>query len=616
MRIRALLLLLVGTAPVLAQTTEIVRIEADGTALSAVLHARGFDVLHGSYSGRPGGVELGVSPQEKAQLVDEGYALEVLSVGRPLREILAERQDEGEDAIPVGYPDLAGIYAGMTAAAANYPAICQTVDLTATYGTPPTAEGRHMFAVKISDNVGALEDEPSFLIVTTHHSREVNTVTVGLEAIDRLTQNYATSPVVKSLVDNYEIWISPVWNPDGYNYVYNVDNNWRKNRRNNGDGTFGVDLNRNYTFGWGSPCSGSGSTFSETYRGPSAASEPEVQTMIAWGTDRRFTKVFDFHSFASEVRYGYGCFSHPLNAWMQTEAAAFSLAGGYGGNTGSSCCTAGDFHWHGANTGSHSFLWEIGTSFQPTYASAQSEAAQIWPAIVSMAERPIPLWGHVTDACSGAPVDATLTFPSVNFVNGEVNGSGGSFGRYQAFLPAGNYSAEFAAAGYTTQSIPVTITASGSLQVDVALVPVSSFVSYCTAGTSASGCTATLSASGTPSASAASGFDVAALDLEGAKDGLFFFGANGRQANSWGGGTSFQCVVPPVMRGGLLAGSGTAGTCSGLAIQDLNARWTAKPNQNPGAGAVVQAQFWYRDPQNTSNQSTSLSDAIEFAVCP
>ena len=141
-------------------------------------------------------------------------------------------------------------------------------------------------------------------------------------------------------------------------------------------------------------------------------------------------------------------------------------------------------------------------------------------------------------------------------------------------------------------------------------------VSYCTAGVSTNGCQALLSASGTPSASAATGFTLIATGVEGAKDGLFFFGPNGRQANSWGNGTSFQCVTPPVMRAGLLAGTGSSGACDGALAQDLNARWTAKPNQNPGVGAVVQAQLWYRDPQNTSNQTTSLSDALEFCVGP
>ena len=139
---------------------------------------------------------------------------------------------------------------------------------------------------------------------------------------------------------------------------------------------------------------------------------------------------------------------------------------------------------------------------------------------------------------------------------------------------------------------------------------------YCTAGTSASGCQATLSASGTPSASAPLGFVLSAAGVEGLKDGLYFFGTNGRQANPWGSSTSFQCVTPPVARGGLLTAAGTAGACDGSFAQDLNARWTAKPAQNPGAGAVVQAQLWYRDPQNTSNQTTSLSDALEFTVGP
>ena len=144
----------------------------------------------------------------------------------------------------------------------------------------------------------------------------------------------------------------------------------------------------------------------------------------------------------------------------------------------------------------------------------------------------------------------------------------------------------------------------------------SSPVNYCTAGTTASGCQAAISASGVPSATAPTGFVLSGTGAEGSKDGLFFFGTNGRQASPWGNGTSFQCVVPPVARAGLLTGTGTNGACDGSFSQDLNARWTAKPAQNPGAGALVQAQLWFRDPSNTSNQSTSLSDAIEFTVCP
>jgi hypothetical protein len=140
--------------------------------------------------------------------------------------------------------------------------------------------------------------------------------------------------------------------------------------------------------------------------------------------------------------------------------------------------------------------------------------------------------------------------------------------------------------------------------------------SYCTAGTSASGCRATLSATGCPSATACSGFVLTATSVEAAKDGLFFYGTSGRQAKPWGNGTSYNCVVPPVKRGAFSRGVGLNGTCGGTFSEDLNARWCAKPSHNPGVGSLVQAQLWYRDPWNTSNQTTSFSDALEFVVGP
>ena len=144
-----------------------------------------------------------------------------------------------------------------------------------------------------------------------------------------------------------------------------------------------------------------------------------------------------------------------------------------------------------------------------------------------------------------------------------------------------------------------------------------SAASYCTAGTSASGCQALLAASGTPSVSASSGFTVTTSGIEGQKDGLYFYGFNGQQANSWGNGTSFQCVVPPVIRTPLLAGTGTISACDGSFAMDFNAYWsTANPAKVPAVGQDVAVQLWYRDPASTSNQTTSLSDALSFQACP
>lgn len=147
----------------------------------------------------------------------------------------------------------------------------------------------------------------------------------------------------------------------------------------------------------------------------------------------------------------------------------------------------------------------------------------------------------------------------------------------------------------------------------------SNAVNYCTAGASASGCTTAISSVGNASATAGGGFTVSTSGMEGNKQGLFFYGQAGRQANSWGNGASFQCVVTPVKRGGLLTGTGTNGACDGSMSQDLNARWCASctnPNHLPTAGQKMQIQAWYRDPFNTSNQTTSLSNALEVDICP
>jgi hypothetical protein len=144
-------------------------------------------------------------------------------------------------------------------------------------------------------------------------------------------------------------------------------------------------------------------------------------------------------------------------------------------------------------------------------------------------------------------------------------------------------------------------------------------VVYCTAGISASGCQASIGAQGIASATAPAGFVLSAQNVERDKSGIFFYGTNGRQVKPWGNGTSLRCVVSPVQRGGLMNASGATEVCSGDFALDLNARWCPTcphPGHNPGPGALVNAQLWYRDPFNTSNQTTSMSDAVEFTVCP
>ncbi|UCF15020.1 MAG: carboxypeptidase regulatory-like domain-containing protein [Phycisphaerales bacterium] len=424
-----------------------------------------FDVLEGSIT--EGRFELIVSDEELKALVDKGLEPEIIAVSRPFRQIQAERP--AVLAVPSHYPELAEIIADMNSAQTDYPEICRLVDLTETYGVPGTFEGRHLFAVKISDNVVEDEDEPAYLMVCEHHAREIVTPVVGLYAIEQFTTRYGVDPEITALVDEYEIWIAPVWNPDGYEYVFNVNNMWRKNRRVFQEGV-GVDLNRNYPFGWDAPCGGSTDVTSSVYRGPEPGSEAETQTMIAFANDRDFAKVADYHSSGQQVRYGYGCLGYPFDSFLVSEA--LDLADSVPGYTTTrSCCTAGDIHFQMAVRASHAFLWETHTQFQPTYASARAEAALVLPGVVSFLRRPIPLSGHVTDAYTGQPVSASITYVGINFENGETNNSNERFGRYDAFLPDGTYTLEFSAMGYLTQSHVVDVDASSAAILDVALVP-------------------------------------------------------------------------------------------------------------------------------------------------
>jgi hypothetical protein len=448
------------------------------TTLQAQLASAGYDVIGAAADQQA--VELAVTPSEWQALAGEGYEVAFVDRSRPLGSALAPEQPSSApasaamlasaDVVPASYRTLDGIVTRMQEIATAYPAIAQVVDITAAYGTPPTAEGRHLFALKISDNVAADEDEPSMLIVSAHHAREISTPVITLGAAERLTSGYATDARIAAAVNGNEIWIAPVWNPDGYNHVFTADNLWRKNRRVFGNGV-GVDQNRNYPQGWNGSCAGSTSVGSETYKGPAAASEAETQTLMTWSMRERFAKVIDYHSYGREVLYGYLCLNHPFTSWMQQEAAALSRASGYDGATRLPSADGEHPQWQFARMGAYAFLIETHTQFQPSYTSALTEAALVWPGVLSVLDRPISVSGHVIDVWTGAPIAATIDLPNIAFSNGEGNASGGSYGAYHVFLPPGTYDIRFTAPGYSPQTRQVVVTSTSAEVLNVTLSP-------------------------------------------------------------------------------------------------------------------------------------------------
>ena len=173
-----------------------------------------------------------------------------------------------------------------------------------------TWEGRTIWAVKISDNPETNESstEAPIYFDALHHAREPISMEAILYYMYYLLENYGTNPEVTYLVNNREIYFVPIVNPDGYEYNHSTNPNgggsWRKNRRNN-SGSYGVDLNRNYGYGWGLNSGSSGTPSSDTYRGPSAFSEPESQAIRDF-TNSIHPKIgFSMHSVAGRYLNPY-----------------------------------------------------------------------------------------------------------------------------------------------------------------------------------------------------------------------------------------------------------------------------------------------------------------------
>lgn len=207
-----------------------------------------------------------------------------------------------------GFFTYAEILANLDSMAARFPnliTVKQPIDTFLTH------EGRPIYWVKISDNPNSNENEPEVLYDALHHSREPASASQLIFYMWYLLENYNSNAEIKYLVDNLEMYFVPCINPDGYirNQTTNPNGGgmWRKNRRNNGNGTFGVDLNRNYGYNWGYDNSGSSpNTSSDTYRGPSAFSEPETQAMKWFCENHQFKLALNYHTYGDFLIYPWG----------------------------------------------------------------------------------------------------------------------------------------------------------------------------------------------------------------------------------------------------------------------------------------------------------------------
>ncbi len=283
------------------------------------------------------GVEIVAFTKDGVDIEAEGEALAyVLSrpygVARVVETLSPPPGGEALDANLGLYHTYDETEAALGVLVASYPALADTIRIGQAHA--PTL--RNVTVIKISDNVMTDENEPEVLYIGNHHARELMSVEMPLMFAQYLLQNYGTDATVTNYVDTREIYLIPILNPDGLAYVQanhggSSSTWWRKNRRNNGDGTFGVDLNRNYSYEWGYDNVGSSpNTSSLTYRGPFAFSEPETQALRDFCAAREFTCWLSYHSYGELLLYPWGFISDFTPDQKVFAALGAALAAGTG----------------------------------------------------------------------------------------------------------------------------------------------------------------------------------------------------------------------------------------------------------------------------------------------
>ncbi|MHC4808977.1 MAG: M14 family zinc carboxypeptidase [Planctomycetota bacterium] len=183
--------------------------------------------------------------------------------------------------------------------AATHPELASVVDLG------QSLEGRPIRGLRIT-GPGDATNRPAVLINALQHAREWITVPTVLWFAQSMLEGYGQDPEITAILDAIELHVIPVTNPDGYVWSWDENRLWRKNRRDNGDGSFGVDLNRNWSFQWGGQ-GASENPSSATYRGTGPFSEPESTVLSQYILDLGDVAAhLDVHSYGQLILSPFG----------------------------------------------------------------------------------------------------------------------------------------------------------------------------------------------------------------------------------------------------------------------------------------------------------------------
>lgn len=363
------------------------------------------------------------------------------------------------------YPSYDAYLSMMEEFTTNYPELCRIVEI----GT--SNQDRKLWACVISKNVHEREAEPQVLWSSSMHGDELTGYVLMLRYIDYLLNNYGTDARITSLLDNTEIWVNPLANPDGAFWASGA----RRGNANN------RDLNRNYK-DWVAGNNPDGYSW-----------QKETLAFMDLQAAQTFVLGANIHGGEEVCNYPWDntIARHADDAWWQLVCREYAdtaqlyssgtnymrfvdpYAGNYPG-------VINGYDWYSitgsrqdyANYFDHNreFCLEISKVKTPSASQLPNFWNYNYRSFLNFTEQAMyGIQGIVTDACSGEPVYAKISVPHDN--NNSFVMTDPRVGFYARPIKGGSYSVTFSAEGYVSQTVSVTISDRQKIVKNIMLVP-------------------------------------------------------------------------------------------------------------------------------------------------
>jgi len=335
----------------------LVRIPYEDRAQVSAWVRQGLDI----WEVHPRHVVAWVTGPQHDQLRARGLSVEVLPQDR-----IGPR---GTPSYPSCYRTYAQMRDFLLDTATQHPTLTTLLDVGDGWEKAQGLADRDLWVLRITSQA-VPGPKPRLLIVAEHHARELIAPEVAMNFIEHLTRHYGVDPEVTWLVDDREIWVMPMANPDGHIKAENRLN-WRKNTDDangclEGDppNFYGVDLNRNYAHQWGGE-GASDDPCSLVYQGPTPFSEPETRAIRDLVVTQGFDLLMDLHSYGDLILYPWSYTEDPAPDQAHLHAIAAKLASynDYKAQQGAALYLAsGDaMDWAYGERGIPAFTFEIGS---------------------------------------------------------------------------------------------------------------------------------------------------------------------------------------------------------------------------------------------------------------